>query len=55
MASASILRLSFGDRMHQFDAAQQDPGAAKSLRSQHGARASPDRPMVLLDEVIEIF
>jgi hypothetical protein len=39
----------------EFDAAQQDPGAAKRLEPQHGAGAPLDRPMVLLDQVIEIF
>jgi hypothetical protein len=36
-------------------AAQNDPGAAKSLESQHGSRSSLDRPMVLLDQIIEVF
>jgi hypothetical protein len=39
----------FGDHLHQFDAGQNDPGAAKRLESQHGSRAPYDRPMVLLD------
>jgi hypothetical protein len=55
MGSASTLRLSFGDRMHKFDAAQQDLGAAKSLEPQHGARASLDRPMILLEELLRYF
>ena len=55
MASASTFHLSFGDHVHHFDAAQQDPGAAKRFKSQHGPRASLDRPMVLLDEIVEIF
>jgi len=46
MRSESTLHLSFGDRMHQFDASQQDLGTAKSLEPQHGTRAS-------LDSVIE--
>jgi hypothetical protein len=41
--------------VHHFDAAQQDPGAAKRFKSQHRPRASLDRPMVLLDEIVEIF
>jgi hypothetical protein len=38
-----------------FDSTQKDPGAAKSLESQHGSRASFDRSMVLLDEIVEVF
>jgi hypothetical protein len=41
--------------MHQFDASQQDPRTARSLEPEHGPRASLDRPMVLLDHVVEIF
>lgn len=55
MGSASTLHLPFGDHMHQFDAGQQDPGTAESLEPQHGPRASLDRPMILLDHVVEIF
>jgi hypothetical protein len=54
MGSASARHLSFGDHM-QFDAGPKDPGTAKSLEPQHGPRASLDRPMVLLDEIVEIF
>jgi len=35
--------------------ARRDPGTAKGFESQHGSRASLDRPMVLLDKVVEIF
>jgi hypothetical protein len=49
MSSASTLHLSFPDHVHNFNAGQKDPGAAKSLEPQHGARASLDRPMVLLN------
>ena len=55
MGSASELHLSFHDHVHQFDAGQKDPGTAKSLESQHGSRSSLDRPMVLLDQIIEVF
>jgi hypothetical protein len=41
--------------MHAFDAAQKDARTAKILEPQHGSRASFDRPMVLLDEIIQIF
>ncbi|MGF6905111.1 hypothetical protein P3T22_006402 [Paraburkholderia sp. GAS348] len=55
MDSASTLHLSFGDHMHDFDAARQNPGAAKRLEPQHGSRAPIDRRMVLLGEVVEMF
>jgi hypothetical protein len=41
--------------MHEFNSAEKNPGTAKRLEPQHGSRASFDRTMVLLDEVIEIF
>ncbi|SOE68322.1 hypothetical protein SAMN05446635_3273 [Burkholderia sp. OK233] len=49
------VELPLANAMHQFDAAQKDPRTAKSFESQHGSRTSLDRPMVLLDEVVEIF
>jgi hypothetical protein len=55
MSSASTLHLSFPDHVHNFNAGQKDAGAAKSLEPQHGARASLDRPMILLNQIIEIF
>ncbi|MGF6919373.1 hypothetical protein OKW28_003570 [Paraburkholderia sp. 40] len=55
MGSASTLHLCLADHVRYFDAAQQDPGAAECLESQHGSRASPDRPTVLFDEVVEVF
>jgi hypothetical protein len=55
MMASSTLHLSFGDREHNLNAAQQDPGTAKSFESQHGSHTSLDRPMVLLDKVVEIF
>ena len=55
MRSVSTLHLPFGDHMHQFDPGQQDSGTAKSLEPQHGPRSALDRPMVLLDQIVEIF
>jgi len=54
MGSGSTLHLSFGDHVHAFDAAQKDAGTAKILEPQHRSRAALDRPMVLLDEIVEI-
>ena len=55
MGSASTLHLAFDNHVHQLDAAQKDSGTAKSLESQHGSRSSLDRPMVLPDQIVEIF
>jgi hypothetical protein len=52
VGSGSTLRLSFGDHVHAFDAAQKDAGTAKILEPQHRSRAALDRPMVLLDEIV---
>ena len=54
MGSASTLHLSFRDHVHNLNAGQKDPGTAKRFESQHGAGASLDRAMVLLDDVVEI-
>ena len=54
MGSMSTLHLPFRDHMHYLNAGQKDPGTAKSLEPQHGPRASLDRTMVLLDQVIKI-
>ncbi|MEA3085974.1 MAG: hypothetical protein QOC89_3671, partial [Paraburkholderia sp.] len=45
----------FGDHVHNLNAGLKDAGTAKSSESQHGSRASLDRPMVLLNQVVEIF
>jgi hypothetical protein len=55
VGSASTFHLPFDDHVHSLNAAQKDPDTAKSLESQHGPRSSLDRPMVLLDQIIEIF
>jgi hypothetical protein len=53
--SASALHLSFCDHSIELNAGQKDPGTAKILEAQHGPGAPLDRPMFLLDEVVEIF
>jgi hypothetical protein len=47
------LHLSFYGHVHQFNAREQDPGATKSLEPGHQLRSSPDRSMVLLDDVVQ--
>jgi hypothetical protein len=55
MGSTSTLHLSFRDHVHNLNAGQKDPGTTKTLEPQHGACASLDRSVILLDQVIEIF
>ena len=49
------LHLALADHMHEFDAAQQDPGAMKILEAEHRPRASFDRPMILHDNVVQVL
>src|SRR4051812_43596864 len=41
--------------MHEFNAAQQDAGTTKILKSQHGSSTPLDRPMVLFHDIVEIL
>lgn len=41
--------------MHKINASQNDQGTAKILDAQHGPGVPFNRPMFLLDEVVEIF
>ena len=50
-----VFHLPLGDHVHEFNATQQDAGAAKILESQHGAGTTLDRPMVLFHDIIEIL
>ena len=50
IGAASVLHLDFHDHMHELDAAQQKPRAAKNLEAEHGSGATFDGPMVLPDE-----
>jgi hypothetical protein len=55
MNSARARHLSFGDRMRDFDPAQGDPRALENLEPQHRPRVALERPIVLLDETVEIL
>ena len=55
LIAASTVHLSLDDHMHDFDAAQQDARTAKILESEHGSRASLDRPVILFNDVVEIL
>lgn len=54
-SDASVLHLTLGDHVHELDAAQQDLGATKILEAEHRPRASLDRPMILLDNIVQIL
>jgi alkylation response protein AidB-like acyl-CoA dehydrogenase len=47
--------LSFADAVHGLDSTQDDACTAKNLESQHRPDAALDRPVVLLDEVVQIL
>ena len=55
MDSSITLYPSFRDHVHDVNASQNNPGAAKRLGPQQESRASLDRTTVLIDEVIEIL
>jgi hypothetical protein len=55
VSDATVLHLTLPDHVHELDAAQQDPGATKILEAEHRPRASLDRPMVLLDNIVQIL
>ena len=50
-----VSQLALANHVHGFDAADQDPGAAKSLHSEHGPRDAFDGAMVLLDAVVQVL
>ena len=41
--------------MHEFDAGDGDRGGSKLLQAEHWTQAKLDRPVVLFNEVIEVF
>ena len=43
------------DRVHGFDSCDQDSSTPKALQSQHWLCHSFNRPVALLDEVVEVF
>jgi hypothetical protein len=56
MGSSIILYLSFRDHVHDVNAGQSNPGAAKRLEPPQESRASLDRTMVLpADELLRYF
>jgi hypothetical protein len=55
VSDATVLHLTLADYVHELDAAQRDPGATKILEAEHRTRASLDRPMVLLDNIVQIL
>jgi hypothetical protein len=55
LSNTLVFHLSVGDHVRHLDAAQQDAGTPEILEPKHGAGTPFDRPMVLLDEVVEIF
>ena len=55
VCDTTVLHLALGDHVHELDAAQQDPGATKFLKPSIGRVRSLDRPMILLDNIVQIL
>ena len=49
------IELALLEHVHGLDACNEGASAAKRLESEHGSHDAFDRPMVLLDEVVEVF
>ena len=41
--------------MHEFNASDGDRGALKALQSEHWTQTKFDRPVILLDQIVQIF
>ena len=54
-SNSSLLHLTLGDHVHEFDAAQQYAGTTKILEAQHGPCAPLYRPVILLYNVVQIL
>ena len=49
------IELTFADHVHRLDARNECASAAKCLEPQHGPHDAFDRPVVLLDDVVEVL
>jgi len=47
--------LSFLDHVHQLDSMQSAAGRVEGFEAEHGSNDSFNRPVVLLDEIIQVF
>jgi hypothetical protein len=54
-AKLSEFELTFPDPMHEFNAGDGDRGALKALQSEHWTQTKFDRPVILLDQIVQIF
>ena len=54
-AKLSKFELTFPDPMHEFNAGDGDRGALKALQSEHWTQTKFDRPVILLDQIVQIF
>ena len=54
-AKLSEFELTFPDPMHEFNAGDGDRGALKPLQSKHWTQTKFDRPVILLDQIVQIF
>jgi|SRR5450631_2691781 len=54
-ASLGAVELPLLDHMHRLDACNEAARAAKGLEPEHGSHDALDRPVVLLDDVVEVL
>ena len=54
-AKLSEFELTFPDPMHEFNAGDGDRCALKALQSEHWTQTKFDRPVILLDQIVQIF
>ena len=54
-AKLSERELTFPDSMHEFNAGDGDRGALKALQSEHWTQTKFDRPVILFDQIVQIF
>jgi hypothetical protein len=54
-AKLSEFELTFPDPMYEFNAGDGDRGALKALQSEHWTQTKFDRPVILLDQIVQIF
>ena len=52
---ATALQLAFADHVHEFDSGKRNGGRQKRFESPHRPGHSFDRPVILLDNIIEIL
>src|ERR1700730_19200069 len=55
LSPAAVLHLPFPDHVHEFDAGEEDAGAAKILEAEHWSGSAFNGTVVLLDDVVQVL